>query len=135
MVHQHSDDCCQWTAKDPASSLIEVLAKDRGELYLKNGFFFTSINTLAAMIPHWINALAAEAETLEAEQTRQFNQLSLGRIELGSHIDPEEFKRIWREKYAPKEGCRHAWDYDPWEYGGATCKLCGERDENLGGRR
>jgi hypothetical protein len=35
-------------------------------------------------------------------------------------------------------GCannQHVWEFDPQEYGGATCRVCGLRDKNEKGER
>lgn len=71
--------------------LIEGLVGDRQRLYRTNAVFKSAVDTLAAMLPLWVDGLAAHAETTDAasaEKMRELMSTSLA-MTMPSVIHPE----------------------------------------------
>ncbi|WP_020142339.1 hypothetical protein [Terracoccus sp. 273MFTsu3.1] len=50
--------------------IVRALTVDRGHLYMHSPYFKTAIDTLATMLPLWVEGIAAQA----TEQDRQYHR-------------------------------------------------------------
>jgi hypothetical protein len=74
---------------DERAIAIALLTKpEHQRLYQTSAVFKTEVDTLAAMLPRWVDGLAADAEERDAEMKRALRRLRDGHVDLGRGVNP-----------------------------------------------